>query len=372
MRTYLDYNATAPLMIPVKTRMMDLLHMPLNGSSMHKQGQQARGIIQSCRHVLADYIQSDAEDIIFTSGGTEANNLALQGVPWDKVFISAVEHNSVYKAHPHATILPVDRHGLLDLNALEDALKNIYGKLNLVSVIWANNETGVIQPLKEIVTLAHQYGALVHTDAIQMIGKCPIRFKDLGLDLMTVSAHKFGGPQGVGALVVKPHVPLSAMMRGGGQEKNRRSGTENILAIAGFAEAIQHAPALEHLRQWHQKMETNISNKMTHVEGFQIIGTETERLPNVTCLTMPGMLSETQVMAFDLENIAISAGAACSSGTVKSSRILQSMGCNPALAQTAIRVSTGWATQPEDLEKFTNTWLSLYDKQNKNLRKATA
>jgi cysteine desulfurase len=365
MTIYLDYNATAPLLIPVKTRIMDLLHAPLNGSSVHKQGQQARGILQQARHILAEYIQADAEDIIFTSGGTEANNLTLQGVPWDKVFISAVEHNSVYKAHPHATILPVDHHGLLDLNALEAALKSAEGKLKLVSVIWAHNETGIIQPLKEIIDVAHRYGALVHTDAIQMIGKLPIRFKDLQLDLMTVSAHKFGGPQGVGALIVRPHVPLSAMMRGGGQEKNRRSGTENILAIAGFAEAIRHAPSLEHLRKGHQEMETKIANAVGHAEGFQIIGTETERLPNITCLTMPGMLSETQVMAFDLENMAVSAGAACSSGTVKSSRILQSMGYSPALAQTAIRVSSGWATQPEDLETFTNTWLALYAKQNK-------
>jgi cysteine desulfurase len=322
--------------------------------------------------MLAEYLQADAEDIIFTSGGTEANNLALQGAPWDAVFISATEHSSVYKAHPHARIIPADHNGLLDLNALEDALKNAKGKIKLVSVIWANNETGVIQRLKNIIDLAHSYGALVHTDAVQVIGKLPIRFKDLDLDLMTVSAHKFGGPQGVGALVVRPHVPLSAMMRGGGQEKNRRSGTENILAIAGFAEALSYAPSLAHLREWHHQMENKIAKEMAREEGFQIIGSAVDRLPNITCLTMPGIVNETQVMAFDLAGIAVSAGSACSSGTVKASRILQNMDIAPAVAQTAIRISSGWATKPEDLEQFANTWLELYDKQQKRLRKVVS
>ena len=189
---------------------------------------------------------------------------------------------------------------------------------------------------------------------------------------MTVSAHKMGGPQGVGALVVRPNVPLSAMMRGGGQEKNRRSGTENVLAIAGFAEALPYAPSLAHLQGWHHQMEDTITKAVARAEGFQIIGTSVNRLPNITCLTMPGMMNETQVMAFDLAGIAVSAGSACSSGTVKASRVLQSMGIAPAIAQTAIRVSSGWSTTPEDLEQFADQWLEIYSKHHERLRKVVS
>jgi cysteine desulfurase len=296
----------------------------------------------------------------------------LQGVAWNGIFISTVEHSSVYKAHVHPHLIPVTTDGILDLNALEKALQNSTGKLNLVSVVWGNNETGILQPLQEIIDLAHGYGALVHTDAVQVIGKLPIHFKDLNLDLMTVSAHKFGGPQGVGALIVRPHVPLVAMLRGGGQEKNRRSGTENTLAIAGFAEALTHAPSLDHLSSWHRQMEATIAAEMQRHPDFKIIGRDVDRLPNITCLTMPGMLNDTQVMAFDLAGIAVSAGSACSSGTVKSSRILQNMGLNPAIAQTTIRVTSGWNTSQEELTQFTTTWLEIYAQQTQRLTRAAS
>jgi len=359
MRTYLDYNATSPLLPSVRQGMVEHMAGAANPSSMHQEGQRARQTLTRARHQIAEFIDADPEHIIFTSGGTEANNLVLKGINWDQVLMSAVEHESVWKAWSKPILVPVDEKGIIDHQTLENTLKKVEGQTCLVSIIWANNETGVIQPLAEIVALAHRYGVLVHTDAVQMMGRLPFSFKKIGVDFMTISAHKFGGPQGVGALIAKDAIPLTAMMSGGGQEKGRRSGTENVAAIVGFGLAVEAAPSLGHLPQLHQTLEAHI--KTVSQNQAIILGDHSDRLPNTTCVIMPGVENAIQVMRFDLEGVAVSAGSACSSGRVKTaSRIVEAVTHNYEHALSAIRMSSGWASTKEDFLKAQNVWEKIY------------
>jgi cysteine desulfurase len=357
---YLDYNATAPLHPAVHEVMIDLLSETGNPSSIHKLGRRSRYLVTQARHGIGQYIDADPEYIIFTAGGSEANNLALQGVNWEHIIMSPLEHDSIYKAPLSAELLAVDDQGLIHLSDLEAKLQAARDKKTLVSVIWANNETGVIQPMEEIVSIAHKYGAYVHADAVQMMGKKEFSFSKSMLDMMTVSAHKFGGPQGVGALVAKESIPLTALIRGGGQEKNRRAGTENVAAIGGFAAALAHTPSLEHLYPWHQEMEEDIQAFAGH-EAY-VFSQKSPRLPNTTCLVMPYIPNATQVMNFDLEGFAISAGSACSSGRVQVSRVLKSIVQDDLKAISAIRISSGWKTTHQDLIHFAETWKKLYQR----------
>lgn len=361
-KIYLDYNATAPLLPEVLETMSTFLQTHYNASAMHSMGQKGRQIITKARQQLADFIIADPEYIIFTSGGTEANNQALRAAPWDNVIMSSIEHDCVYKAIEHPHIIPVDQDGLIDMAALESTLKRLEGQRTLVSVIWGNNETGVIQPMETIVQCAKKYGAFTHTDATQVIGKHPIDFAQSGLDMMTITAHKFGGPQGVGALIVRETVPLSSFMRGGGQEKNRRSGTENIAAIAGFGVAAVHAPDIQYLARWHRLFEKNIqeiSNRQT-----LILSEKAPRLCNTSYITMPDLVNNTQVMAFDLAGILVSAGSACSSGRVKISRVAQALTRDDVIASTAVRFTSGWATKAQDFEFTAQVWKHLFYQNN--------
>lgn len=373
---YLDYNATAPILPAVADCMAEAMKRhPSNASSMHRYGQQAKKLMTHSRQILASHIDCPPEYIIFTSGGTEANNMALKGYDWDHVILSSIEHDSIFKSHLNPTLIPVDSQGLVNTEELKKELEKIQGKI-LVSIIYANNETGVIQPIREIADIVHHYGGLLHIDAAQVLGKIPFSFKETRADMATLCFHKIGGPIGVGALVVKESVPLSALLNGGGQERNRRSGTENIPAILGIEETLKSIcfDEMNKRQKWHLEMETAMENLLKeHGDTPYIFSKKANRLPNITTIALPGMENVTQVINLDLAGFAVSMGSACSSGRVKKiSRPLQGICQNDVLAQSSIRISTGWDTKETDLRDFFNAWKKLYLLSKKKVKDDTA
>jgi cysteine desulfurase len=346
---YLDHNATSPLRPMALDAMVEALQTGGNPSSVHRPGRAARARVDKARKQVASLVGALPGEVIFTSGGTEANNMALRGAGRARVLVSAIEHDSVLKAVPGAELIPVDGNGVVDLAALERLLP---GAPALVSVMQANNETGVIQPIGEIVRLARAAGALVHCDAVQAAGKIRVDLHGLGVDYLSLSAHKLGGPTGVGALVARAAAPLAPDRVGGGQEAWRRAGTENVAGIAGFgaaAEASRHGLDVSALRD---RIEAALPGR--------VYGALAPRLPNTTCIAMPGVPAETQVMGLDLAGVAVSAGSACSSGKVTRSAVLTAMGIDTAEAATAIRISCGWNTIFEDIERLIAAWQGLY------------
>jgi cysteine desulfurase len=350
---YLDYNATAPVRPQAVQAMTDALAEVGNPSSVHAGGRRARALIEGVRRELAACLAVEATAVVFTSGGTEANHLALLGVE-GPLLVSAVEHPSVLGAVLGAATAPVDGAGRLDLAAFEALLATV--RPRLVSIMLANNETGVVQPLAEAAALARAAGALVHTDAVQVLGKLPLDLDELGVDLLSVSAHKLGGPPGVGALVVREGVELRPLLRGGGQELRRRSGTENLPGIAGFGAALGVATDWAAVRALRDRLESAI------LEGHpatRIVGVDVPRLPNTSCLLTPDLTAETQLIALDLAGVAVSSGSACSSGKVGPSHVLAAMGLPEADARCAIRLSLGWATTEADVDRFLEAWTDL-------------
>lgn len=356
-QVYLDYNASAPLCDEARQAMVAAMDVSGNPSSVHASGRAARKIVDHARRTIADLLGGDAERIIFTSGGTEANNLALNGLEDFTVLTSAVEHPSVIEARPDAKRIPVHPDGVIDLEALEAMLREAVQKNEkvLVSVMLGNNETGVIQPVAKVALLAREYGAKVHCDAVQALGRLPVDMGRLLVDMISVSAHKIGGPKGIGALAIAPGVMLVPQIRGGGQEKYRRGGTENVLGIAGFAAAAKRAGAemakMADVAAMRDRLETELASVAPEL---LIAGKGTERLANTSCLILPGMPGETQVMAMDLEGIAVSSGSACSSGKVRESHVLREMGVTDP--GSAIRVSLGLETTDEDIDTFIRVW----------------
>ncbi len=359
---YLDHNATSPLRPAAFDAMVEALRAGGNPSSVHTAGRKARAIVDRARREVASLVGARATETIFTSGGTEANNLALAGAGRRRVLVSAIEHDSVRQAVPQAEILPVDGDGVLDLAALERALA-ASAEPALVSVMLANNEIGVLQPVAEIVRLAQAAGALVHCDAVQGAGKVPVDFRGLGVDYLSLSAHKLGGPTGVGALVIRNGAPFSTDRRGGGQESNRRAGTENVSGIAGFGAAASEAAFGLDVSEFRDRLELALVQIAT---GANVFGAKASRIGNTTCISMPGVPAETQVMALDLAGVCISAGAACSSGKVQRSPVLEAMGVPAAEAACAIRISLGWNTEAADIERLIAAWQDLYIRVNKS------
>lgn len=360
MTLYLDYNATTPLCPEAKQAMQQGMEVVGNASSVHRFGRHVRQKIEQARCDVADFFKTRASGVIFTSGATEANHLALCGFQ-GRVVVSAIEHDSVDQARQDRVVCPVDPRGILNLAALETLLQEDR-EPTMVSVMAANNETGIIQPLDQVVGLAKQYGAFVHCDAVQAVGRVPFGWE--GIDLISLSAHKLGGPQGVGALVMRAEVPLAAQLRGGGQERFLRSGTENFLGILGFAAALNEARAqdwssVERLRD---KLEARLKDQYSDVI---FPAHEAPRLPNTTVVAMKGIKSATQVMNFDLAGIAVSAGSACSSGKVKPSRVLKAMGVPEDLADCSIRVSLGLVNPPDAIDRFLGVWGDIYAKCGK-------
>jgi len=356
-QVYLDYNASAPLCNEARQAMIAAMDVAGNPSSVHASGRAARKIVDHARRTIAELVGGDSERIIFTSGGTEANNLALNGLEDVTVFTSATEHPSVIEGRVDAKRIPVDGNGVIDLTALEKILQDASeaGQKVLVSVMLANNETGVIQPVAKVGLLAREYGAKVHCDAVQALGRMPVDMGRLLVDMVSISAHKIGGPKGIGALAIAPGVMLVPQIRGGGQEKYRRGGTENVLGIAGFAAAAQRAEAnmakMANIAAMRDRLETELASEAPEL---LIAGKGTERLVNTSCLILPGMPGETQVMALDLAGVAISSGSACSSGKVRESHVLKEMGVTDA--GSAIRVSLGLETTDEDIDTFVRVW----------------
>ncbi len=374
-RVYLDWNATAPLRLQAQRALLDAAGLVGNPSSVHAEGRAARRLIEQAREAVAALVGAQPADVIFTSSGTEANMLALTPAietadekrPRDRLLISAIEHPSVRAGgrFPRDAIadLPVHADGRIDLAALAEALTPAKTSRPLVSLMLANNETGVVQPVAEAGTIVHAAGGLLHVDAVQAAGRIPCDIRALGADLLTLSAHKIGGAKGAGALVrAGEHIHLAdPLIRGGGQERGLRAGTENVAGIAAFGAAAGAAR-----RQLAEEAAHMLALRTLLEEGLRtvspravILGGAAERLPNTTLLALEGIKAETAIIALDLEGVAVSAGAACSSGKVQSSHVLAAMGVSPALARGALRVSLGWTTTPADIERFLNAWRKL-------------
>ena len=356
--TYLDYNATAPLREEARAAVAQALGVTGNPSSVHRFGREARRLVENARAQVAGLTGAAPGQIVFTSGGTEANNLAVRGCGRRAVLVSAVEHDSVLQAAPEAIRIPVDGEGLVDPATLDARLGEAQTPA-LVSVMLANNETGAIQPVAEIRRIAHRHGALFHCDAVQGAGKLEIDFAGLGADMLSLSSHKIGGPKGVGALVVADHIDLIALNAGGGQEFGKRGGTENVAGIAGFGAAAQAAAGLDEvedieiLRRWLER------EALARIPGARIFAASAPRLANTVTIGLPGRSSETQIIALDLAGIAVSAGAACSSGKVAPSHVLRAMGVGEDWAGCAIRVSLGRETTEADIIRFLDAWSAL-------------
>jgi len=374
-QVYLDWNASAPLRPEVRVTMLAASDIAGNPSSVHAQGRAARRLVEEAREQVAALVGARPQEVVFTSGGTEANVLALtsaietdrEKAPRDRLLISAVEHPSVRAGGRFAPEsieeAPVDSRGVVDLAQLEARLLLLAaeGRRPLVSLMLANNETGVVQPVAAAAEIVHRNGGLLHVDAVQGAGKISFDFNELGADLLSLSAHKLGGPKGVGALIKREHLHLEPLLKGGGQERGMRAGTENVAAIAGFgaaAVAAQRDLAANYARMADLRdvLEAGIRRISPEVVIF---GTDAERLPNTTLFACAGIKAETAVIAFDLEGVAVSSGAACSAGKVAASHVLAAMGVAPDLARGAIRASLGPATTEDEIEIFLQAWAKL-------------
>jgi cysteine desulfurase len=369
-RVYLDWNATTPLRPEAREAMAAAWELAGNPSSVHAEGRQARKLVEEARAATSSAVGALPRNVVFASGGTEANALALtpglrrhQGLPVERLLVSAIEHASVlsggrFPAQAVGTV-GVTGSGLLNLDRLRAMLEG--GPPTLVSVMLANNETGAIQPVAEAGEIAHAAGGLLHVDAIQAFGKIPFDINAMNADLVTLSAHKIGGPKGVGALVLADGVlGLEPLLRGGGQELGRRAGTENVAGIAGFGAAVKAAiGAVEDDAIRLERLRNRLESGLRQTPDVVVFAENVPRLPNTTLFTVPGLKAETAVIGFDLSGIAVSSGSACSSGKVQPSHVLEAMGFGPELAQGAVRLSLGWSTSPADVDRCLEAWRKL-------------
>jgi cysteine desulfurase len=367
MTHYLDHNATSPLRASARAAMQAALDAGGNASSVHGPGRAARARIDRARELVAKLGGADASSVIFTSGGSEANGLAIRGAVAGalaaedritRIFVSAIEHESVRAtaATLAETIpglklntIPVTSDGVIDLAAFRLQLMQGKGRA-FVSVMAANNETGVIQDIaavRRVLMTDGGEGVLLHVDAVQAVGRIPVAFD---ADYMTISAHKLGGPQGAGALVIKDDAPVAPLINGGGQESGRRAGTENVAAIAGFGAAAHDATDLGDMQRVMALRDRFEAELLSFAPDVVIFGRTVARLPNTSNFAIPGLSAETALIALDLDGVAVSSGSACSSGKVRPSHVLAAMGVDEALARGGLRVSFGWSSKDDDVD----------------------
>jgi cysteine desulfurase len=389
-RVYLDWNASAPLRPAARKAMCAALELRGNPSSVHGEGRAARRLIEKAREDVGALVGAEARNVIFTSGGTEANGLALSPsieigadkAPRDRLLVSAIEHPSVLAGGRFSAgaveIIPVKANGILDLAVLEQRLAALSagGSRPLVSIMAANNETGIVQPVAEASEIVHRHGALLHVDAVQAAGRMPLNIHDLGADLLTLSAHKLGGAKGAGALIKRDELLHIAepLIRGGGQERGSRAGTENVAAITAFGAAAAECRAslvseAAHMTALRDRLEAGLRAATPEAVVF---GSQAERLPNTTLVAMPGGKAETLVIGFDLDGVAVSSGSACSSGKVAPSHVLAAMGVPGELARGAIRVSLGPTTTETEIDRFLNVWQRLAKSLSRGMKPGLA
>ncbi len=366
-RAYFDWNATAPLRPEAREAMVAALGRCGNASSVHGEGRAARALIEQARAQVAALAGAQPAGVIFTSGATEANMLALTPSLGGALLVSAIEHPSVHAGGRFAAVteLPVTSGGELDLARAEQAIAG--AEQPLVSLMLANNETGVVQPVRELADIVHAAGGRLHVDAAQAPGRVALDMAALGADLLTISGHKLGGPQGTGALILRGDIAPDPLIRGGGQERNRRAGTENVAAIAGFGAAAQAAAAWQlparRMDELRNRIEAGIRAATPRAV---IVGAQNRRLPNTILAAVPGMSAETAIIAFDLAGVALSSGAACSSGKVQPSHVLAAMGVPDNLAKSALRISFGPQTTENDVEMLLSAWRKLVPSLSNN------
>ncbi len=364
-RTYLDWNATAPLRPEARAAMIAALDLTGNPSSIHAEGRKARALVNDAREKVAALVGAASADVVFASGATEANATVMAG-GWDTIFVSDIEHESVLHAakatRARIVEIPVGHDGIVETGAIADEVltgRHSLGRA-LITLQHANNETGIVQSVAEVAAFARAHGIAMHTDAVQTCGRLTVDVDALDVDYLSLSAHKLGGPKGVGALVLRNGAPLPNLLLGGGQERRRRAGTENITGIAGFGAATAAAKAeiatIDRQRLLRDRLEHHI---LAMTPDAVIIGRDVERLPNTTCVALPGGSAETLVIKLDLAGIAVSAGSACSSGKVGTSHVLRAMGTPPDLARAAIRISIGATTTADDVDRFLAAWTSI-------------
>lgn len=365
---YLDYNATAPIRSEVIELMSDVMKEGGNPSSVHALGRTAKSRLETARSQIAEVLNCRSQMIVFTSGGTEANNMAILNSKRTRLITTNAEHDSVKLSKDcfdgKVDILSINDDGLINLEELKKLFLND-GDQTVVSILLANNETGVLQDIESISKITKDVGALLHVDAIQAFGKIPLDFQSLDVDMMSISSHKIGGPQGVGALVALEKLPVKSSIIGGGQEVGRRGGTENIAGIAGFGLAASMIPTtlekMKELEEWRNFAEQEI---LSNASGSKCLGKNSKRLPNVSTIYMPNVRSETQVMNFDLNKICVSSGSACSSGKVKASHVIMAMTNDNEIASSTVRMSMGWNTKREDIDVFISSWLKMWGRKN--------
>ena len=362
-RIYLDYNATTPLHPGVLEAVLPYYKSVFgNASTIYSFGQEARKAIDDAREALACLIGAEPEEIVFTSGGTEADNFALKGVAsalkgkGGHIITSSIEHHAVLfackyleKMGKKITYLPVDRYGWLDPDRVKEAITN---KTVLISITHANNEIGTIEPIAEIGKIARECGVYFHTDAVQTVGKIPIDVNELGMDLLSLSAHKFYGPKGVGALYIRKGTKIHPLIHGGEQERKRRAGTENVPGIVGLGEASKIAgkemkQEYSHVKKLRDELENKIKDNIDYI---RFNGHPTERLSNTSNVSFEFIEGESLVLNLDLKGVAASTGSACASGSLEPSHVLSAIGVPPAIAQGSIRFSLGRENKEEDID----------------------
>jgi cysteine desulfurase len=379
-RAYLDHNATSPLRPEVREAVEAALSLQGNPSSVHAEGRAARAAVEQARAKVAALVGARPEDVIFTSGGTEANALALAAPAGEDswhCYLSAIEHPSVLaggRFHPETTtLIPVSPDGVADLAVLAEKLEKHKpgGWRPLVSLMAANNETGAIQPVADAAQIVHESGGVLHSDAVQSAGRMPLDMGALGADMVTLSAHKIGGPKGIGALVLAEGVNVEPLIKGGGQERRRRAGTENVPGIVGFGVAAELAAAelsrMTEIAELRDSLEEGVRGLAADAVIFS---DRVPRLPNTSAIAIPGVKAETMVIGLDLAGVAVSAGSACSSGKVEASHVLAAMGVAPELAQSAIRISLGFGTGNTDIQYCLSALAGLIKRLKKDAKEA--